>query len=55
MCVLYFVLIGTPMMNIHRYGNEQGIMKYIRIAASLPSKTVRDVAMKCQWLGVSNL
>uniref|UniRef100_I1PN50 Myb-like domain-containing protein n=1 Tax=Oryza glaberrima TaxID=4538 RepID=I1PN50_ORYGL len=36
---------------LQKYGNEQGIMKYIKIAASLPSKTVRDVAMKCQWLG----
>jgi hypothetical protein len=36
-----------------RYVNEQGIMKYIKIAASLPNKTVRDVAMRCQWAGVS--
>ncbi|KAF0893422.1 hypothetical protein E2562_025222 [Oryza meyeriana var. granulata] len=51
MCVLYFVLFGVPTMNIHRYVNEKGIMKYIKIAASIPTKTVRDVAMKCQWLG----
>jgi hypothetical protein len=30
-------------------------MKYIKIAASLPNKTVRDVAMRCQWVGVSSL
>jgi hypothetical protein len=36
-----------------RYVKEQGIMKYIKIAASLPNKTVRDVAMRCQWAGVS--
>ncbi|XP_042430172.1 uncharacterized protein LOC122016823 isoform X1 [Zingiber officinale] len=26
------------------------IMKYIKIAAKLPEKTVRDVAMRCQWI-----
>ncbi|GJN02306.1 hypothetical protein PR202_ga19645 [Eleusine coracana subsp. coracana] len=36
---------------LDRYVNEQGIMKYIKIAASLPNKTVRDVAMRCQWVG----
>ncbi|KAE8805480.1 hypothetical protein D1007_18403 [Hordeum vulgare] len=40
---------------LDRYVNEHGIMKYIKIAASLPTKTVRDVAMRCQWMGVSNL
>ncbi|XP_062226205.1 uncharacterized protein LOC133924609 isoform X2 [Phragmites australis] len=36
---------------MEKYVNEQGIMKYIKIAASLPNKTVRDVAMRCQWIG----
>lgn len=36
---------------LERYVHEQGIMKYIKIAASLPNKTVRDVAMRCQWVG----
>ncbi|CAM0903746.1 unnamed protein product [Alopecurus aequalis] len=36
---------------LDRYVNEHGIMKYIKIAASIPTKTVRDVAMRCQWLG----
>ncbi|KAL6652363.1 hypothetical protein ACP70R_011288 [Stipagrostis hirtigluma subsp. patula] len=36
---------------LEKYVNEQGIMKYIKIAASIPNKTVRDVAMRCQWLG----
>ncbi|XP_044967214.1 uncharacterized protein LOC123427272 isoform X2 [Hordeum vulgare subsp. vulgare] len=36
---------------LDRYVNEHGIMKYIKIAASLPTKTVRDVAMRCQWMG----
>jgi len=36
---------------LEKYVHEQGIMKYIKIAASLPTKTVRDVAMRCQWVG----
>jgi len=36
---------------MEKYVHEQGIMKYIKIAASLPNKTVRDVAMRCQWVG----
>ncbi|KAJ1271917.1 hypothetical protein BS78_06G162800 [Paspalum vaginatum] len=36
---------------LERYVHEQGIMKYIKIAASLQNKTVRDVAMRCQWVG----
>ncbi|KAF8704084.1 hypothetical protein HU200_031570 [Digitaria exilis] len=36
---------------LEKYVHEQGIMKYIKIAASLPNKTVRDVAMRCQWAG----
>ncbi|CAL5015867.1 unnamed protein product [Urochloa decumbens] len=36
---------------LDKYVHEQGIMKYIKIAASLPNKTVRDVAMRCQWVG----
>jgi hypothetical protein len=35
---------------LHKYANEPGIMKYIKIAAILPEKTVRDVAMRCQWM-----
>ncbi|CAL5030953.1 unnamed protein product [Urochloa decumbens] len=39
---------------LDKYVHEQGIMKYIKIAASLPNKTVRDVAMRCQWVGKVN-
>ncbi|OQU85355.1 uncharacterized protein LOC110434662 isoform X2 [Sorghum bicolor] len=35
---------------LNMYANEPGIMKYIKIAAMLPDKTVRDVAMRCQWM-----
>lgn len=40
-------------VEIFRYANEPNIMKYIKIAASLPDKTVRDVAMRCRWMTVS--
>lgn len=36
-----------------RHGNDDSIMKYIKIAARLPEKTVRDVAMRCKWMMVS--
>uniref|UniRef100_A0A0A9CKY9 DUF3755 family protein n=1 Tax=Arundo donax TaxID=35708 RepID=A0A0A9CKY9_ARUDO len=36
---------------MEKYVHEQGIMKYIKIAVSLPNKAVRDVAMRCQWIG----
>ncbi|KAM0875778.1 hypothetical protein ACQ4PT_036595 [Festuca glaucescens] len=35
---------------LHKYTSVPGIMKYIKIAAMLPEKTVRDVAMRCQWM-----
>ncbi|XP_051208519.1 uncharacterized protein [Lolium perenne] len=35
---------------LHKYASVPGIMKYIKIAAMLPEKTVRDVAMRCQWM-----
>ncbi|KAK7264160.1 hypothetical protein RJT34_31764 [Clitoria ternatea] len=33
-----------------KYADEPSIMKYIKIAALLPDKTVRDVALRCRWL-----
>ncbi|KAJ3680249.1 hypothetical protein LUZ60_016527 [Juncus effusus] len=35
---------------LSRHGLEPNIMKYIKIASRLPQKTVRDVAMRCQWM-----
>ncbi|TYI84221.1 hypothetical protein E1A91_D05G349100v1 [Gossypium mustelinum] len=32
-----------------RYKDEPSIMKYIKIAATLPDKIVRDVALRCWW------
>ena len=47
---LLFIHYFVPADEIFRYANEPGIMKYIKIAATLPDKTVRDVAMRCQWM-----
>ncbi|CAL9207249.1 unnamed protein product, partial [Musa hybrid cultivar] len=32
------------------YSSEPNMMRYIKIAAKLPDKTVRDVAMRCRWM-----
>eukprot|EP00850_Spirogloea_muscicola_P002479 SM000009S23608 [mRNA] locus=s9:1047161:1049205:- [translate_table: standard] len=29
---------------------HQSLLRYIKVAASLPEKTVRDVALRCRWL-----
>ncbi|KAI3945032.1 hypothetical protein MKX01_004907 [Papaver californicum] len=33
-----------------RFADEPSIMRYIKIAAILPDKTVRDVALRCRWM-----
>ncbi|XP_009391064.2 uncharacterized protein LOC103977307 isoform X1 [Musa acuminata AAA Group] len=33
-----------------KYANEPNIRKYAKIAAMLPQKTIRDVALRCQWM-----
>lgn len=38
-----------------KYAEEQGMMKYVKIAASLPDKTVRDVALRCRWMAKENV
>ncbi|TYH78517.1 hypothetical protein ES332_D04G232400v1 [Gossypium tomentosum] len=35
---------------LEKYKEEPNIMKYIKIAAVLPDKTVRDVALRCRWM-----
>ncbi|XP_039051818.1 uncharacterized protein LOC120193376 [Hibiscus syriacus] len=35
---------------LERYKKEPNILKYIKIAAMLPGKTARDVALRCRWL-----
>ncbi|TVU16543.1 hypothetical protein EJB05_40113 [Eragrostis curvula] len=38
-----------------RYAREPNIMKYIKIAAMLPNRTIRDVALRCWWSTVNIL
>ncbi|KAJ9709563.1 hypothetical protein PVL29_001173 [Vitis rotundifolia] len=33
-----------------RFADEPSIMRYIKIAATLRDKTVRDVALRCRWM-----
>ncbi|XP_042979655.1 uncharacterized protein LOC122309927 isoform X2 [Carya illinoinensis] len=35
---------------LDKFVDEPSIMKYIKIAATLHNKTVRDVALRCRWL-----
>ncbi|XP_076960171.1 uncharacterized protein LOC143636469 [Bidens hawaiensis] len=35
---------------LSRFADESSIMRYIKIAATLNDKTVRDVAMRCRWM-----
>ncbi|GMJ04545.1 hypothetical protein like AT1G60670 [Hibiscus trionum] len=35
---------------LEKYKGELKILKYIKIAATLPDKTVRDVALRCRWM-----
>ncbi|PPD89537.1 hypothetical protein GOBAR_DD13523 [Gossypium barbadense] len=41
--------------SLEKYKDEPSIMKYIKFAATLPDKTVRDVALRCWWMQVSSL
>ncbi|RDX83348.1 hypothetical protein CR513_35741, partial [Mucuna pruriens] len=38
-----------------KYADEPNITKYVKIAATLHDKTVRDVALRCTWMTVSSL
>ncbi|XP_044489764.1 uncharacterized protein LOC123214102 [Mangifera indica] len=33
-----------------KYSDEPNIMRYVKIAATLRDKTVRDVALRCRWM-----
>ncbi|XP_011021660.1 PREDICTED: uncharacterized protein LOC105123665 [Populus euphratica] len=35
---------------LHKYAAEPAILRYIKIAAMLRDKTVRDVALRCRWM-----
>lgn len=43
------------LVKIYRFADEPSIMRYIKIAATLRDKTVRDVALRCRWMTVSSL
>ncbi|XP_024532007.1 uncharacterized protein LOC9640207 [Selaginella moellendorffii] len=36
--------------SLHTFGSEAGVWKYIKIAALLSDKSVRDVALRCRWM-----
>lgn len=38
---------------IFRFKDEPQVTKYVKIASTLPDKSVRDVAMRCKWMTVS--
>ncbi|CAI0544735.1 unnamed protein product [Linum tenue] len=35
---------------LEKFSDEPSIMRYIKIAATIPEKTVRDVALRCRWM-----
>ncbi|KAL8196839.1 hypothetical protein R6Q57_024428 [Mikania cordata] len=35
-----------------KYADEPGIIRYVKIASTLRNKTVRDVALRCRWMGI---
>ncbi|KAF8647459.1 hypothetical protein HU200_065371 [Digitaria exilis] len=41
--------LATLEEGLLRYAREPNITKYIKIAAMLPTKTIRDVALRCCW------
>ncbi|KAJ1273433.1 hypothetical protein BS78_06G280200 [Paspalum vaginatum] len=41
--------LGILNEGLARYAREPTIMKYIKIAAMLPNRTIRDVALRCWW------
>ncbi|CAO2205408.1 unnamed protein product [Urochloa humidicola] len=41
--------VATLEEGLIRYAHEHNITMYIKIAAMLPAKTIRDVALRCFW------
>ncbi|RRT80783.1 hypothetical protein B296_00020643 [Ensete ventricosum] len=48
LCCLFIPLLNLFVKD--RYANEPSIQKFTKIAALLPRKTIRDVALRCQWM-----
>ncbi|WOK94814.1 hypothetical protein Cni_G03519 [Canna indica] len=42
--------VETLNRGLIEFSHETSIQKYTKIAASLPRKTIRDVALRCQWM-----
>ncbi|XP_074571223.1 uncharacterized protein LOC141827797 [Curcuma longa] len=42
--------IETLHIGLFKYSHLMGIRKYTKISAMLPKKTIRDVALRCQWI-----
>jgi hypothetical protein len=40
-------------LTLHRFVADAPVVRYAKIAISLPDKTVRDVALRCRWMAVS--
>lgn len=53
-CSISFLFNFILNFCMYSYADEPNIMKYIKIAAVLHDKTVRDVAMRCRWMTVSS-
>jgi hypothetical protein len=62
-CHLIFLSLSVPILheihlimwlcNFRRYALDAAIVRYAKVALSLPNKTVRDVALRCRWMSVS--
>lgn len=42
--------VETLNRGLINFASEESIQKYTKIAAMLPRKTIRDVALRCQWM-----
>ena len=53
---LFFFLLLTNLclFAFCRFKDEPQVTKYVKIASTLPDKSVRDVAMRCKWMTVSS-
>lgn len=60
-CILLRICFMKRFLHIYlllyacRYASVSSILRYAKIAMELPSKTVRDVALRARWMNVSSL
>ena len=50
-----FSSIDVPRHFDLRYASDAPVIRYAKIAMKLPEKTVRDVALRCRWMNVSEI